>query len=143
MSLASLAWDAEQLSVSRPGGRIAVYTRHEPATVIAVDFCQPQTLPSGATSLEAFLDEFESHPQVWQQMPAARRSIASRARGLASLRLAQGLSQKELANALGTSQSRVSMLENRQQKAGEDTLRQLSNILLVDFNTLMAALDAR
>lgn len=103
-------------------------------------------LPEGSMRLEDFLDTFEARPDIAPHLPAARRELAdyfeqqSDRPTLRRLRLKKGLSQKELALLLGTSQAAISDYENRTRKPNEDTIRNLAQSLEVDFNTLMDAL---
>ncbi|WP_375282928.1 helix-turn-helix domain-containing protein [Sphingobium yanoikuyae] len=133
--------------VRRPGGGKVSCVRNTSSTVIALDRSQERALPAGAELLEDFLDQFDADPAVAEHLPAARRRFAraseevGAAVTLRQLRLAQGLSQGELASAIGTSQAAVSAIESRRRKPGEDTIRALSAILQVDFNTLMVALQ--
>lgn len=57
-----------------------------------------------------------------------------------ALRLAAGLSQAQLANAVGTSQPRIARIEAGTEKPGLDMLRRLRDALNIDMNTLDAAL---
>jgi transcriptional regulator with XRE-family HTH domain len=59
---------------------------------------------------------------------------------IATLRLAKGLSQSQLAAAIGTSQSMLSLIECRRQRPGEDTIRALARELSISFDQLMDAL---
>jgi ribosome-binding protein aMBF1 (putative translation factor) len=139
----SLSWDIDRLTVTKSdGGKVSVASRE----VITLDFSAAYPVPESARSLGDFLDEFEALPDVAPHLRQARQEVAealTKQSGtrLSHLRLAKGLSQGELAELIGTSQSAVSMLERRLQKPGEDTLRNLARVLDVDFNTLMDALS--
>ena len=132
--------------VRRPGGGKVSCVRNASSTVVTMDRSQERAIPAGAELLEDFLDQFDADPAVAAELPAARRRFAEAADRAGAeptirrLRLAQGLSQGELAVALGTSQAAVSAIENRSRKPTEDTIRGLASALKVDFNTLMAAL---
>ena len=103
-------------------------------------------LPEGSMLLSDFLDKIEAEPEIAPLLPAARRNLAlhyedvQAAPTLRTLRLRKGLSQKELATSLGTSQAAVSEYEARTRKLTEDTIRKMAQVLEVDFNTLMDAL---
>ena len=145
MSMVSTVTEIEW-SVPRQGGGVVTATKAVGQTVINMDRSQEPRLPNGAKLLSAFLDEFESHSDLADLMPDARAEVGAgiaAVRGghsLKSLRLSKGMSQSAFAIALGTSQSRVSLYEARQQKPSEDALRRMSVALDVDFNTLMEAL---
>lgn len=116
------------------------------STVIQYDPRPLPALPQGFEALGNFLDAFDQEPDIAAQLPHARRARASQAVEAGEaltfrhLRLTAGLSQKELAELLNTSQAAVSAYENRTRKPSEDSLRDLSKIFNVDFNTLMQAL---
>jgi DNA-binding XRE family transcriptional regulator len=135
-----------QFDVPRDGGGKVICTASAGTSVIWVDRTQEARVPLGAQLLGDFLDEFQRDPEVAKHLPAVRREIAeteSKAGApmtLRSLRLARGMSQQDLARAVGTSQSSLSLLESRRQKPVEDTIRALAEALAVDFNTLMDAL---
>lgn len=127
------------------GGQITC-TRSDDSTVVYVDRSQARAVPHGTQILHSFLDEFEADAGIAELLPIVRRDVGDELeeaigrRTLRTLRLKMGLSQIEFANALGTSQSSVSLLEARQQKPGEDMIRRIAGVLEVDFNTLMEAL---
>lgn len=62
------------------------------------------------------------------------------ARTLAALRLAKGMSQADLAEAIGTQQSNVSRLEAGTDDMKWSTMQRLAEALGVDFNALAAAI---
>lgn len=135
-----------EFALTRPGGGRVTCTTAADSDVIYVDRSQAQPVPDGARLLADFLDDFEASPDIAEVLPDVRREIArdQRADGnaptLKQLRMAAGLSQIELANAIRGSQSMVSLLEARKQEPTERTLRRLAEALRVDFNTLMEAL---
>lgn len=120
------------------------FSESEGSAVIHVDFSLTPP-PICLNSLVDFLDEFEASPEIAQHIPAARMELAQEMSqgaplNLRTLRLQRGLSQADLAIALGTSQAAISSLEGRSRKPNEDTIRGLRDALNVDFNTLMDAL---
>lgn len=140
----SPTWDGDVM-VHRlnEGGKVT--TTRVPADVFHIDFSCRHPVPQGAMLLEDFLDEFDAQADVQEVLPQARQEVGleladGKALQLKHLRLAKGLSQKDLAVAIGSTQGKISMIEARKQKPGEDTLRALSDVLEVDFNTLMEAL---
>jgi DNA-binding transcriptional regulator YiaG len=135
-----------QLQVVRPGGGRVSAVCSEASSIIVVDRSQARPVPPGVQLLDAFLDEFEARPEIAELLPDARRDLSAGciAEGapltLRILRLNQGMSQKEFAAALRTSQAAVSAYENRSRRPNEDMIRSMSAVLGVDFNTLMEAL---
>jgi ribosome-binding protein aMBF1 (putative translation factor) len=103
-------------------------------------------VPPRAELMDTFLDEFEARPEVAAHLAAARQELSrSHAEAgdrvtIRTLRLARGLSQKELADQLQTSQAAVSSYESRSRKPSEDMIRSMAVSLGVDFNQLMEAL---
>lgn len=69
----------------------------------------------------------------------ARSSAAAFCRALASARRAAGLTQAELADKLGTTQSAIARLEGGQFAATVKTLSRLSNVLGVHFEVIPQA----
>jgi DNA-binding transcriptional regulator YiaG len=134
------------VSAEPAGSRRLAYVRHTGSSVVSVDFASPQALPNGTSDLISFLDEFDEDPGIATQLPDARIDVGTafeklRGTSIRTLRLKMGMSQADLALALGTSQAAVSAIENRTRKPGEDSIRELSRVLNVDFNTLMEALS--
>ena len=128
------------------GNRHFAYVRHTGSSVLSVDFASPQALPKGTSDLIDFLNEFDGDPRITAQLPDARIDVGTAferdgGTSIRTLRLKMGMSQADLAMALGTSQAAVSAIENRMRKPGEDSIRELSRVLNVDFNTLMEALE--
>jgi DNA-binding XRE family transcriptional regulator len=80
-----------------------------------------------------------------EAMAAARRRLAASIveagdkQTLRSLRLSAGLSQAQLAEAVGTSQPRIARLESGKEDPSLSTLRRLSSVLNIDMNTINGA----
>lgn len=127
------------------GGRVSCVSSRS-NSVVRLDRSQERRVPDGAQLLDAFLDGFEARPDIAEHLPQARRELGSSFAQngapitLRTLRLQKGLSQSQLAKALGTSQAAVSEYESRRRKPHEDQIRGLASALMVDFNTLMEAL---
>lgn len=127
------------------GGRVSCVSSAS-SSVVRLDRSQEMPVPEGAELLDSFLESFVARADIAPHMHAVRRELARNfADGgapvtLRALRLSKGLSQKELAGALGTSQAAVSEYESRHRKPAEDMIRSLARVLEVDFNTLMDAL---
>lgn len=144
---ASRTWDGDQLNVTRADGGRVTATRIQAAELILLDFANSHPVPDCAHGLDDFLDRFDTHEDIAEHLPAARQEIArERATGgspvtISTLRLQKGMSQMQLAEAIGTSQSMLSLIETRRQKPGEETIRALARELNVSFDALMDALD--
>lgn len=145
MNLASPEYDICTV-VPRANGTRAAYIRNAGSNVVTVNFGSPTSLPAVVADVFDFLDEFDQSPAVSDFLPDARREVGAALEAvegltLRTLRMRKGLSQQDLAAAIGTSQAAVSSIENRNRKPGEDNLRALASVLEIDFNTLMEALD--
>jgi DNA-binding XRE family transcriptional regulator len=102
----------------------------------------------GFVALDAIVDELESTPAGRRQLASARRWVGRRVHAgepatLAAFRLARGLSQKQLAERLGTSQSYVARLEAGQIDPQFSTVRRVCAELGIDLAHFAKALDAR
>lgn len=104
-------------------------------------------IPEGFQSVDTFLEKFVNRPELQGLMAAARQRIErSRAEassfrpGLASLRRGAGLSQKELADQIGTSQPVISMYESGEREPSLKVIFALSKALGVSFDKLIPAL---
>lgn len=127
------------------GGRVGLVTVSD-STVTRIDLSQAPALPDGFGLLDDFIAELESDPENREGFAAARRELATEMGedniSLPVLRLRAGLSQSELAKAIGTSQAAVSRIEAGEQEPRLETLRKLSAALGVDMNTLNQACPA-
>jgi len=99
-----------------------------------------------AISVDDFLAELTADGHGEDVAAAARsigREIATREgrESLATLRLARGLTQAELAQALGTSQAYVSRLEAGEHAPGLTRIRELARILDVSIAAIAEAID--
>jgi DNA-binding XRE family transcriptional regulator len=145
MALASLVWEDEQIHVTRADGGHTTATTIQ-SEIVHLDFSQMKAVPNGTSLLTDFLDEFDADPVIARRLADARKQVgvdltpANGAIRLSHLRLAKGMSQADLATAIGVKQGMVSLLETRKQKPTEDTIRSLASALEVSFDTLMMAL---
>lgn len=128
--------------VVRSGDRGKCAYRNADHNLTLVDFTQnSEPLPPGFGRLDDLIDELEADPTLTEGLAAARGEIALEQHkeaitGLRGLRLAQGLSQAQVADALDTVQPAISRLEAGQHDPKLSTLRRLAAILKVDLNTL-------
>lgn len=143
-ALASTGSDVEwKVAQNDRSGRCA-YRTVPGSTVAVVDFTRDlEPIPDGFVRLEDFLNEFETDPSLADGLASARREIAAERnaageRSLALLRMRRGLTQQQLADALGTKQPTVSRLELGQQVPGLSMLRRLAAVLGVDMNELVS-----
>jgi DNA-binding XRE family transcriptional regulator len=103
---------------------------------------QPASAGRGFVAIDAIVDELEATPGGRRQMASARRWVGQPAT-LAAFRLARGLSQKQLAERLGTSQSYVARLEAGQIDPQFSTVRRVCSELGIDLARFARALEAR
>lgn len=93
-------------------------------------------IPEGFEDIDAAVAQLERDPDRRSALARARQRLGARLRGqaggLAQLRLLRGLSQKQLAEAIGTSQPHIARIEN-----GRD------NVLLATANELARALEVQ
>lgn len=128
--------------VGRAGGQPA-FRRAAPQVCFPhTDFGSFSRLPDGFVSFEAFASQEGNQPDA-EHVKAAREELASRSgvSSLAALRLRRGLSQAQIAKAVGTSQPRLSMWERGTEVPTVDSLRKLKAALAVSYDELMKALD--
>jgi DNA-binding XRE family transcriptional regulator len=89
-------------------------------------------------ALEELIDD-----EVRQRLRAKRQVLSSalcpEEKGLKYLRLLGGFSQRELADAIGTSQPRLSVWENNPDSMSIGSTRALARALGVDYNTFFKA----
>lgn len=105
-------------------------------------------ITEGFVSIDAIVDELEATPTGRRKMASARRWAGRRVYAgqpatLAAFRLARGLSQKQLAERLGTSQSYVARLEAGQIDPQFSTVRRVCAELGIDLARFARALEAR
>lgn len=87
----------------------------------------------------------ERNPRHAEALAKARQRLAPAlhpAPNLASLRLERGLSQQQLAQNVGTSQSRLSRIESGLDDPRLSTVRKLAEALGVGIETLAHAISA-
>lgn len=106
---------------------------------------QAEPIPDRHVSVGALIDRWSTDP--------ARNAALVRARGwladvtnvangdtVRTLRRRKGLSQSQLAEAIGTSQPHIARIERGTDNVTIDTCRRLASALGIDLNTLDAAL---
>lgn len=130
-----------QVSMAVP----AVTTR--PAQVIPFIAPAPAVapIPPGYKTIDEIVAKFERDPAMREELLDARRWIADTVLAgkpvtMRTLRLRKGLSQAQLAEAIGTQQPHVARIERAQADPQLDTCRRIAHALGVDLNTLDQAL---
>lgn len=92
---------------------------------------------------DALLAEMERDPKAARQLRAGRKWVGKTfydpAPTLASLRLAAGLSQRQLGQACGLEQSHVSRYESGRLEPGLVTARAMAQALQVDLDSYFVA----
>lgn len=119
-------------------GGAPVYRLRPPAAV-------PEEQP--LDDFEALLTEAEADPQQAELLAAGRQWVAQafyqdEHRTLAGLRLAAGLSQRQLGERCGIGQQHISRYESGKHKPSLDTAHQMAHALGVDLDTYFNAWQA-
>jgi ribosome-binding protein aMBF1 (putative translation factor) len=110
------------------------------------DYLPTDAIPNRHLAVDDLIAAWERDPVRRVAMEHARRWVADEFHAeegvtLRTLRLRKGLSQQQLANALGTSQSHVARIEGGANGLNIDTCRRLARTLEVDLNSLDQALQ--
>lgn len=129
-----------ELRVNRDGrGPVACESEHT-TSVVRVDFFKHPPVAAGFGLLSDLLAELAESTDLSEDRKAfARETMRNEPLTLTRLRLEKGLSQAELAAAIGTSQAAVSRLEAGEQEPRLTTLRKLASALGVDLNIVGGA----
>ena len=133
---------AAQVSTSAPS--IAT----QPAQVLSFVAPAPPAapIPRGYETIDEIVAKFDRDPKMQKAMLEARRWVADtvlagRPVTLRTLRLRKGMSQAQLAEAIGTQQPHVARIENGQADLRLETCRRIAGVLGIDLNTLDQALQ--
>jgi DNA-binding XRE family transcriptional regulator len=102
-------------------------------------------IPPGYTTIDELIEEFERDPEAKEELRRGRQWLAQTVLGnepptLKVLRLRKGMSQAQLAAAIGTRQPHIARIENGQADVRLETCRRIAQVLGVDLNTLDQAL---
>jgi DNA-binding XRE family transcriptional regulator len=105
---------------------------------------QPRSGVAGSARIDDFVAELENDPEWADELARSRMELAEQAAcagSLASMRLARGLSQRELARRVGASQPQIARLELGQGNPGVSTLRKLARELGVRIEQVLLAFE--
>lgn len=105
---------------------------------------RPHSGVAGSVRIDDFVAELESDPEWAAELEQSRMELAKQlgdVASLASMRLARGLSQRELARRIGASQPQIARLELGQGNPGVATLRKLANELGVRIEQVLLAFE--
>lgn len=102
-------------------------------------------IPKGYKSIDEIMAKFERDPAMKEELRDARRWVADTVLAgkpvtMRTLRLRKGLSQAQLAEAIGTQQPHVVRIERGQADPQLGTCRRIARALGIDLNTLDQAL---
>jgi DNA-binding XRE family transcriptional regulator len=101
-------------------------------------------IPDGFEDIDTVVENLERDPQRHVALKGARQRLAGKLEpkvgGLAALRLRRGLSQKQLADAIGTSQPHIARIEKGRDNVLLATANQLARALGVTLDEVNVAL---
>ena len=115
-------------------------------TVVYAEFTSLRTVPLAKTSsLDSLLTQAESKPQIAAHLQEARRNLAKEwyaeyPNSLSALRLSAGMSQVQLADKVGTSQSHIARIERGQTDPTTDIVARVADALSVSAVEAFAAI---
>ncbi|HUV96142.1 MAG TPA: helix-turn-helix transcriptional regulator [Acidobacteriaceae bacterium] len=110
------------------------------------DYLSPAEIaPSRHVAITDLVSKWDANPARRAAMEEARRWLADEFHGddgvtLRTLRMRKGLSQQQLASAIGTSQPHIARIEGGADNLNIDTCRRIASVLEVDMNSLDQAL---
>lgn len=104
-------------------------------------------ISSGYKTIDQVIAEFERDPVAKEELRRGRQWVAEtvlagQPQSLRVLRLRKGMSQAQLAEAIGTQQPHIARIERGQADVRLETCRRIAQVLGVDLNTLDQALQA-
>lgn len=137
--------EANQFTSERP---LAFGTRSIPELRVVRGSASTSSALKGYKTLDDVVSEFEQQPKFKEEMASARAWIADtvlhgKPVTLRTLRLRKGLSQAQLAAAIGTKQPHVARIEGGGADVRLDTCRRIARALGIDLNALDEALRAQ
>ncbi|MBN8714275.1 MAG: helix-turn-helix transcriptional regulator [Xanthomonadales bacterium] len=136
-------------SFERTGDGVTLLTSSvsEPCQVFSFgDYLSPaEVAPRRHVAIADLVSKWDANPTRRAAMEDARRWLADEFHGddgitLRTLRMRKGLSQLQLATAIGTSQPHIARIEGGADNLNIDTCRRIASVLEVDMNSLDQAL---
>jgi DNA-binding XRE family transcriptional regulator len=123
----------------------AVTTRPAQVLPFTVPATPEEPIPPGYKTIDEIVAEYERDPAMKEELRQGRRWLAETVLAgkpvtLGTLRLRKGLSQAQLAAAIGTQQPHIARIENGHADVRLETCRRIAQVLGVDLNTLDQAL---
>lgn len=117
-----------------------------PRTAKIFDFEIKASFPEPQSEFDLFMAELESDPANAEELAEAGAWVAEKLYGhegetLKSVRLKKGLSQKQLAEMIGTTQPRIATLEKGTQDPLLSTVEKLAKALDVSIDALSKMLE--
>jgi DNA-binding XRE family transcriptional regulator len=106
------------------------------------------SVPPGYRTIDSIVSDLERDPKWREELKHARAWVADtvlagKPRTLRMLRLQRGMSQAQLAEAIGTQQPHIARIESGRADLRLDTCRRLAAALGVDLNALDQALQSQ
>ncbi len=116
------------------------------ALVIYREFSAPRPLPiSNTVSIGDLVEEFSADPGMAAAIVTARQNLAKtlysdEIDSLSALRLLAGLSQSQLAERVGTSQSHIARIEAGQTDPSTDVISRIAKSINIDDGVAFSAI---
>lgn len=150
MTTLTLKFPAESLTT---GAVSSVTPASAPGQIYYAEFnaARPEPLPN-AISLDSLLSEFESDGQMAGHLENARKELSrslykDEPSSFSALRLSHGLSQAQLAEKAGTSQSHIAKIEAGKNDPGATVIARIAQAMQVDatdvFNAVLHQINTR
>ena len=117
------------------------------STVVYAEFSavDSHSLPEDFIEIDEFVSEQEKDPQFENALKQSRRLIADKIypepETISKLRLERGLSQKQLADLIGSSQPHIARIESGREDIRLSTVKKLSEALDLSVSEVIDALE--
>lgn len=107
---------------------------NQPGQIVYGEFGARPIPLADTVSFESLLQDFERDPDMAGRLANARRDLANQLHGdrtdtLAAIRLAKGMSQAQLANGAGTTQSYIARIERGQADPSTEMVTRIAGAL--------------
>ena len=129
-------------SLGRKKARSRGFVRPAKGNIVTFEFSAVPSAPAGFVTADDFLSKMKSNPEIARRLPAARARLESLSTGkptLVRLRLRLGLSQAELATAIGSNQPAISAYESGAREPSLGVASKLARTLNVSLDELAGA----